>query len=132
MWNDKYRIRYNWEPSVVSSAIPANIYLSFYNGEREFIDFQGKEKNTTEERTVPQEFYLKCNNSSGDTKNYKIIFNEEEIFAAFKKLNTVSPNQEIKLQIEINSINNTLKTFLKKNRCCWYSIILSRFWGRPL
>ncbi|MCX6270830.1 MAG: DUF2931 family protein [Bacteroidetes bacterium] len=116
LWSKTYRVRYDWKPLVISKARPLNILVGYYNGEREFIDFQDKPKEIVYSRTIPGNFWLNWMGTDGSNYSAEGTFNEEEIFAAFTKLSTENPGQPIQLQLEVNDINASVKLFLRNEK----------------
>jgi len=115
LWENKYRSTYHWKPILIGHAIPTNFSISYFDGESEYIRYNGEEQVTQNKKVVPKS--LKLHYSNDLRKKYLILasFDEEEIFASFAKLSEAA-NQELKLQIEINSSDQSVKFFLKNDK----------------
>ena len=112
VYDIKYRSLLKWEPEIINSAQTSSILIAYFNGEKEYITFPSEAKK--DGRPVPKEFYLKWANTGGKKFGTKVIFNEDEVFAAFAKL-FANAKDGMKLHIEINNVDNNMHVFLKND-----------------
>lgn len=82
-----YLKRYNWQP-LFSGQEPPKIMelIKYYNGEEGYLFYPLEEKVRDELRAIPKELHFNWEWPKGRLLSFELYFDEEEIFAAFKKL----------------------------------------------
>ena len=112
-WGVLYRELYDWHPTIITSAHAKSIMIYLFNGERiYFSDVSLLKKNL--KSPMPRQLTIKWDDLEGVENSSEIVFDEEEIFktiAYFSK-----QTAEIKLQTEINSIDNSIKVYVLDNK----------------
>jgi len=108
--NTKYHLNY----IIFTRAPLISIWIYSHNGEREFIKLYPEVTSELKKRGIPVKLDLRWESSLGINYSSTIIFNEDEVFAAFEKLNM--PLLQHELLIEINDIDQSVKLFIKNNK----------------
>lgn len=111
----KYRTRYPWEPTIIGKAVPTDLLMVTYNGEHEFIDYTSEKKRRLEKRAIVKNFELRWTSEPKEKYFATVDFDEQEIFTSFEKLYNEQLPQELQLQVEINSIDHSLKIYLRND-----------------
>ncbi|MEO6670263.1 MAG: DUF2931 family protein [Ferruginibacter sp.] len=122
LWK-KYKTIYSWTLLIIGRVEIQNIWLRFYNGESQFINY--KLGNRLEEfgKPVVKKIEIKWIAQSGKKYSGSVFFDEQEIFEAFKKLNPITSGS-VKLQIEISDVDQGLKIYLRDEK---YILELKKF-----
>jgi hypothetical protein len=115
LYNIKYRTYYPWEPFIIGNLTANKILLQYFNGEREYIDYESDE-NKTSKRTVPRELTVSWTGLLDIKYSAEIEFDEHEIFSAFEKFAHEAGLQDLKLQIDIHNLDYSLKLFLRNDK----------------
>lgn len=115
LW-EKYDIKYRWKPLIIGVVTPSDIWIQYFNGEVEFINYEYEKNPKVETRAITKKLELRWTNHAGVDLYSTVLFDEEEIFAALSKLYPDLKKQELQLQIEINNIDNSLTISLKNNQ----------------
>ncbi len=118
-----YRIKYDWNIDIVGTAKPLSIWLSTFNGEKEYINYEKGKACEQAERSVPQSMILNWQSPEGKKYSTDINFNTSEIFKAFDKLYTSDPDDTLQLQIEIDASSYSLETYLINSK---YTLALQK------
>ncbi len=111
LW-EKYRTRYSWEPIIIGNVTHVDISMAFYNGEQYYQDYRLNEEFQPHKKAVPKEINYTWE-SAGIEYCAEMLMDEKEIFFAFAKLYHEIEKTELKLQIEINTADLTVKTYLR-------------------
>jgi hypothetical protein len=98
---------------------PTSIRISMFNGEKEFIDLTTEAILPEVKRSMMKSIIYRWKDTGNKNFVSTIIFNEQEVLAIFKKYNDFAPDDECKLQIELNADENLLRLFLTNNKF-WY------------
>lgn len=106
----KYQQKYNWKPQLIGLNESQEILFKTYNGESEFMYDPSADKALP--RAVIKESEVRWTNLQNQKFIARTTFNEDEIFAAFKKLSPGNGNQPLLLKIEIGNTTTTLRISL--------------------
>jgi len=109
-----YREKYLWEPEIMGNSKPIRMWITTFNGEKNYIDFPSH-KSKKEIAIVPKQINIEWKTTSGNEYMANIFFNEQEIFRAFKKFNEYNPNEILKLQLEISDTLHSINVSLKSS-----------------
>ncbi|KQO22471.1 hypothetical protein ASF10_08830 [Flavobacterium sp. Leaf82] len=104
LW-DSYRIKYSWRPIYVfvrEGKVQDELSFSLFNGERETLLGEEFSKNEYQERAIPRSLGIRWWDKNGQGYSGSFIFDEKEIFAAFKELHKKNPESNIDLEVKIN------------------------------
>ncbi|MCF6336680.1 MAG: DUF2931 family protein [Gammaproteobacteria bacterium] len=84
-----YRKRYDWQPLFTGIEPPALIQrIRYFNGENEFLYYPLSEAKAAALRAIPQSMIVNLDWPGIGKLRFDFDFNEEEIFAAFKKISS--------------------------------------------
>ena len=113
LW-DTYRKRFNFHPVMVyedTTCITDEIYMEFYNGERESLSLERLAENPFAKRARVK--YIQVYWSFGQTIRELILeFDEQEMFEAYEKIYEGNPDCPIELQICFDKENHYVYLFL--------------------
>ncbi|KQB42633.1 DUF2931 family protein [Flavobacterium aquidurense] len=115
LW-DSYRIKYCWRPIYVfikEGKMLDDVSFTVFNGERETLLEEEFTKNEYQERAIPKILSIAWWDKNGQGYGGYILFDEREIFAAFKELHQKNPELNIDLEIKINPGSEHLRVTLK-------------------
>ncbi|WP_264530580.1 DUF2931 family protein [Flavobacterium sp. N502540] len=115
LW-DSYRIKYNWRPTAVfvrEGKVQDELSFSLFNGERETLLEEEFVKNEYHERAIPRNLGMRWWDKNGQGYSGSFIFDEKEIFDAFKELRKKNPEANIDLEVKINPGSDYLGATLK-------------------
>jgi len=107
---ERYKVKYRWGLDIVGTPELQSLWLTNFNGEKEYLNYSRGISDKNILRSVPVKIDIDWRSSSGNAYNANIIFNEEEMFKAFNKLYASDPNDPLQLQIEIDDLLNKVKT----------------------
>ena len=111
---DTYRERFNFRMVMVyedPASITDEIYVEYYNGEKESLSLERLAENPFEKRARIR--YVNAYWSFGETYRKMIIeFNEEEVFEAYEKIYEGNPDTPVELQIVLDENNHYVYLFL--------------------
>ena len=87
LW-DSYRKTYPWQMQVHSTRIHRPLmYVDFFNGEKYYIELESTFKSEDFKiLPAPKTIYIEWPATSGQTREFELHFNEQEVFDAFKAL----------------------------------------------
>ncbi len=87
LW-DSYRKTYPWKMQVHSERTHRPLmYIDFFNGEQYYIELESTlESDDFNRLPVPKTIYIEWPATSGQTREFELHFNEQEVFDAFKAL----------------------------------------------
>jgi len=109
LYREVYRRQYPWKLKI-TGGVPTIAWLRTYNGENEFFDFSRPSSNRSH-RSIPRLIDLSWTNSKKGEYYAPIVFNQDEIIDAFKKLSFEKGDDEITVEIIIKekprSLENT-------------------------
>ncbi|AZA76691.1 DUF2931 family protein [Chryseobacterium sp. G0186] len=112
---DKLRVRYSWYPTFVVSP-EIKIYdadFSFYNAERFVFFDETLQNNTYEERSIPQNVYIKWYDKNGNRCAVDFEFNEEKVFKQFDSFFNHQKNTHATIEFSISQKDKTATAMLK-------------------
>jgi len=112
---DAYREKFNFRPVLLfdddSTCVTDEIYMDFFNGEKESLSLDELEENPFKMRARIR--YIEVYWSFGQNIRYMTLeFDEKEIFEAYKKICEGNSNTPIELQIHSSESKNYLNLFL--------------------
>ncbi|MBS1645493.1 MAG: DUF2931 family protein [Bacteroidetes bacterium] len=117
LWKTTYRTLYNWAPSIIGKAKPLSLLINYYNGEREFVNFEDKtEAQEISGRPAPKSASFYWQSSLNVKMGAELSFDSEEIFAALNKLHELNPKAKITLQLRVNDADQTVRIFLNNDK----------------
>lgn len=112
-WSDSYRIKYKCELNIISPLTIDFLMMKFFNGEdlywRKYTDF-----NSIEMHPIMKEISIGLRSTNGEKYTTSILFDEAEIFKAFRALNV--NDEKIIIQPEIKASTNSVEVFLKNSK----------------
>lgn len=112
-WDD-YRERFMLRPVIVyedSTCITDEIYMEYYNGEKESLSLGSLNDNVFSSR--PRVSFVSCYWSFGDTyKEMEMEFDEQEIFEAYEQVYAGDNSRPAELQLLLNEKNNHFRVLL--------------------
>jgi len=116
LW-DSYRERFSWRPVIEYRSGGHTDYMdiSYYNGEKEELALETLAKNDFAERPRMKEFDAYWNGLDGRPYGLIIIFEEAEVFAAFKKLHDSAPEKKIELFLRLDPEHQPLVEIFLRN-----------------
>jgi hypothetical protein len=91
------------------------MWVKTFNGEQEYFNFSNTD-NSRAERSVPKQIKINWQHSNEQKYTATIIFDEQEIFAAYRKLiegNPDSADHAITMLLEISEKSHTIDVFVK-------------------
>lgn len=112
---DKLRVRYKWIPTFMASP-EIKIYdadFSFYNAERFVFYDETLQNNGYEERSIPENVYIKWYDKNDNRCAVDFEFNEEKIFKQFDTFFNQQKNTTAKIEFNIDQKNKTATAMLK-------------------
>ncbi|KOP39807.1 DUF2931 domain-containing protein [Flavobacterium sp. WLB] len=115
LW-DSYRIKYCWRPVSIfvrEGKVQDELSFTLFNGERETLLGEEFNKNEYQERAIPKSLGLGYWDKNGQGYSGSFIFDEKEIFAAFKELYKKNPEASIDLEVKLNPGSTYLGATLK-------------------
>lgn len=115
LW-DSYRIKYNWRPTFVfvrEGKISDDLSFDMFNGERETLLDEEFVVNGYHERAIPRVLSFAWWDKNGQGYGGYFLFDEKEIFAAFKEMHKKNPEANIDLEVKINPGSTYLGATLK-------------------
>ncbi|HRH49182.1 MAG TPA: DUF2931 family protein [Panacibacter sp.] len=115
LWNKKYVTKSLWQPVIVTTNNPSNIFISYFNAESEYSDLSKKNVMEAKERPYPKKAIVEWETNSKNKYHAEINFSEDEIYSAFNKLIENKENATIKLQFLINDAVNSLTVALSND-----------------
>jgi DUF2931 family protein len=104
LW-DSYRIKYSWKPTFVfvrEGKMFDDVSFTLFNGERETLLDEEFIQNEYQERAIPKVLSFAWWDKNGQGYAGYFLFDEKEIFNAFKELHKKNPEARIDLEIKIN------------------------------
>lgn len=118
LW-DSYRIKYNWRPTAIlvrEGKVQDELSFALFNGERETLLEKEFAKNEYQERAIPRSLGVRWWDKNGQGYSGSFIFDEKEIFDAFKELRKKNPEANIDLEVKINPGSDYLGAALKNGK----------------
>jgi hypothetical protein len=118
LW-DSYRVKYFWRPTYIVQQGGEMESVSFanYNAEQEELFDESFKKNEFLKRAIPKEIALTWHNKEGERFSGYIVFDEKEIFEAYKEIYREDKEAEAELEFRINIPNTFITVTLKsKNK----------------
>lgn len=115
LW-DTYRIKYSWKPTFVfvrEGKMSDDVSFTLFNGERETLLDEEFDKNEYQERAIPKVLSFAWWSKNGQGYGGYFLFDEKEIFTAFKELYKKNPEASIDLEVKINPGSTYLGVSLK-------------------
>jgi hypothetical protein len=113
LW-DTYRERFNIRPVIMyedTTCITDEIYIKYYNGEKETLSLSRLEENPFKKRARIK--YLNAYWSFGQIIREVIFeFDEQEIFETYRKIYDGNPDYHVELQIQLDKENHYFSVFL--------------------
>jgi hypothetical protein len=113
LW-ETYRQQSLWQPEIVGSS-PLAMWIKTFNGEQEYFNFSNSDNSRTH-RGAPKKIKINWQHSNKQKFTATIVFDEQEIFDAYSKLTSGSPDHELSLLLEISEQSNTVDVFVKDER----------------
>ncbi len=96
-----YQKRYNWQPLFSGQEPPEMLELvKYYNGEEGYLNYPLEESIRDEPRAIPKELHFIWEWPKGRVLAFEVYFDEEEIFAAFEKLDKAGLPMYLELLME--------------------------------
>lgn len=116
LW-DTYRELYSWRPKFKfnDGGKIISTYMMMLNGEFEEQFDENLVENAFKKRAIPKKLNLIWNDSNGKSFASEIIFDEKEIFDAFKEINKEKKAEELELEFIPNKTNTFLTITLEGN-----------------
>ena len=109
-WGNEYLLQYNWQPSIIISRPVLNFSAAFFSGEETgWKDAAAAEASGP--LRVPREMTVTWLDEDGKKVISEITFDEEKIFAAFKRISSES-TAKLYVQTEINKVTYAVRTYL--------------------
>jgi len=103
-----YRKRYDWQPLFTGVELPELIQrIRYFNGENEFLDYPLDEAKAAELRPIPKAMIVNLVWPDSGKLRFKFAFDEEEIFAAFRKISS----QGLPFTLEMHVAEKPDKTY---------------------
>ncbi len=96
---ESYRQLYRWAPWVTGGTAPTEMSIRSFNGEDAYIGAKGA-CIPREQRPVPRMVEIDWTNSLGVRRSADVVFNEDEIFAAFRFMAADRPDAPLVLHFE--------------------------------
>ncbi|MEO6253862.1 MAG: DUF2931 family protein [Ferruginibacter sp.] len=118
LWN-KYHEKYSWAPMVLGNIQPVHIWFNTFNGEKEFIRLNDKSIFATQQRSLIKSIIYRWKDAGHKNFVSSVFFNEPEVMGIFRKYANFKANDEYKLQLELNTEDNTMRLFFTNN-IFWY------------
>ncbi len=115
MWQN-YQKRYNWMPNFITTGTPVDIWLTYYNGEKEYFSFEKDSKMKVKNRGIVKKMEIVWKSKVNVEYSAVVDMRELEIINAFAKLSEGVTSQSLMLQIQINDIENSLKVSLSNEK----------------
>ncbi|CAN5196487.1 hypothetical protein BH09BAC5_BH09BAC5_29150 [soil metagenome] len=112
----RYNEKFNWKPQVFGLLNAYDILIKTFNGEQEFFFDQTKSQS---KRAVIRSFELHWTATSNKKYMANTTFDEDEIYAAFKKISDTFPDEPIQLKVEISNTDFSLRISLVNSRQCY-------------
>lgn len=96
---ESYRQLYRWAPWVTGGTAPTEMSIRSFNGEDAYIGAQGA-CIPRERRPVPRMVEIDWTNSLGVRRSADVVFDEDEVFAAFRFMAADRPDAPLALHFE--------------------------------
>jgi len=116
LWDSIYRKQYNCNVNLINIGDLESISIGYFNGEREYFDLESIKNEIKTKLTIPKDFYIKWISSNGTNFGSEVFFDEQEIIAAFSKINESPLTKDLILQVELSEVNESLKIYLRNDK----------------
>ena len=113
-WSGIYRSAYKWHPNIVMTAPATAIGINYFNGERLYWK-DLKSLSGYAGQPIPKQCSIYWNDKQGKETISEVTFDEDEIFAAYKRMDSLVPGNQIVLEAEINQLTFAAKVYLHDN-----------------
>ena len=104
-----YARRYPWTPVIVSDLKVRALTISYFNGEKEWINFSAGATLAVQTRAVPRLCRLAYDGKNGQPMECVLRFDEEEISKAIGRLAVAQAPDQSVLQLEINAVDEGVR-----------------------
>lgn len=87
LW-ERYRKRYDWQPLFTNMALRDKRIssINYFNGEQDYLNYPLEKDIAATTRAIPRSLSFVWQPEKGKARLFELTFDEDEIFAAFKKL----------------------------------------------